>query len=118
MSVFVPALFIPLSIPSASLPILIFLFYVHKEKSLEDAGCLLWSLNGQIFPGLQNSVSGMFLVYGFCLGGADEWGASGAEESVPFVLAGESMALVVSALVDPALSQSFMAFKAQCAVFL
>lgn len=38
--------------------------------------------------------------------------------AVPFVLAGESMALVVSAPADPALSQSFMAFKAQCGVFL
>lgn len=60
----------------------------------------------------------MFLAYGFCLGGAVEWGPSGAEPAVPFVLAGESMALVVSALADPALSQSFMAFKAQCGVFL
>ena len=49
----------------------------------------------------------------FAWAGLLSGGPSGAEASVPFVLAGESMTLVVSALVDPVLSQSFMAFKAQ-----
>lgn len=43
---------------------------------------------------------------------------SGAEVSVPLVLLCEGMALAVSALVDPALSQSFTAFKEQRGVFL
>lgn len=74
-----PTLCIPFSAsasPSflgACLLLLILLVRVCTWESPEAAGFSLWSLNGQIFPGLENSVPGMYLAFGFspgwdCLG--------------------------------------------------
>lgn len=70
------------------------------------------------FPWPENPVLACVWHLVLLLGGTVEWDPGGAEASMPLFLLCVAMALAVSALVDPALSQSFTAFKAQCGVCL